>query len=87
VFSSGAVEYFKNFAIHQQLNNRSPPEKNSGVFKKARPARPQPLGRAEHTLEYVSTAKGRERRWRLFSTLPQREGTRRNDETVISMDK
>jgi hypothetical protein len=29
------------------------------MFKKARPARPQPLGQAERTEEYVSTAKGR----------------------------
>jgi hypothetical protein len=28
------------------------------------------LGRAERTEEYVSTAKGRERRWRTFSTFP-----------------
>ena len=32
--------------------------------------RPQPLGRAEYTEECVSTAKGRERWWRPFSTLP-----------------
>ncbi|MGB5056929.1 MAG: hypothetical protein WBO24_21230, partial [Nitrospirales bacterium] len=51
-------------------SQRDSPEKNSGVFKKARPARPQPLGRAERTEVYVSTAKGRERRWRHFSTLP-----------------
>jgi hypothetical protein len=31
----------------------------------------QPLGRAERTEEYVSTAKGRKRRWRHFSTLPK----------------
>ncbi|MEO6201780.1 MAG: hypothetical protein ABIP82_00945 [Nitrospirales bacterium] len=60
----------KFLTFHQQMNTRNPPEKNSGVFKNARPARPQPLGRAERTEEYVSTAKGRERRWRHFSTLP-----------------
>jgi hypothetical protein len=62
-------------------------ESKEGGFKKAptltaRPARretrlpvarPQSLGRAERTEKYVSTAKWRERRWRLFSTLPQRE--------------
>jgi hypothetical protein len=35
----------------------------------ARPARPQPLGRAERTEKYVSTFKRRERRWRHFLTL------------------
>ncbi len=43
--------------------------KTDGVFKKARPARPQLLWRAERTEGYVSTTKGRERRWRTFSTL------------------
>jgi hypothetical protein len=43
---------------------------NKGVFKNAHPARPQPLGRAEHTEEYVSTTKGRERSWWDFSTFP-----------------
>ncbi len=62
---------------------------SQGEFKMSRPARPQycllrPVGRAhcwraERTVEYVSTTKGRERRWRTlrfhsghaFSTLPQ----------------
>jgi hypothetical protein len=47
-------------------------ESKAGGFKKARSARPQPLGRAERTEKYVSRAKGRERRWRLFTTLPSR---------------
>ena len=38
------------------------------MFKKARPARPQAHWRAERTRGYVSTTRGRERRWRLFST-------------------
>ena len=48
---------------------------SQGEFKMSRPARPQPLWRAERTVEYVSTTKGRpacakrfgegrERRWR-----------------------
>jgi hypothetical protein len=41
-----------------------------GVFKNVRPARPQPLGHGRSVRRrYVSTAKGRERRWRHFSTL------------------
>jgi hypothetical protein len=52
------------------MSDSNPPEENNGVFKNARPARPQPLGRAERTEEYVSTAQWRERRWRHFSTLP-----------------
>ena len=44
--------------FHEPMRDRGPQKKNSGVFKKARPARPQPLGRAERTDEYVSTAKG-----------------------------
>jgi hypothetical protein len=46
------------FPVDPHVGNREPYEKNKGVFKKARPARPQPLGRAEYTREYVSTAKG-----------------------------
>jgi hypothetical protein len=38
-----------------------------GVFKKGASSKAQPLGRAERTKEYVSTAKWRERRWRHFS--------------------
>ena len=45
--------------FHQHMSDRCTHENNKGVFKNARPARPQPLGRAEHTEEYVSTAKGR----------------------------
>ena len=49
------------------MRDRDPPEEKEGVLKKhalslaegARPARPQPLGRAERTGEYVSTAKRR----------------------------
>jgi hypothetical protein len=41
-----------------------------GVFKKGASSKAQSLGRAERTKEYVSTAKGRERTWRHFSTLP-----------------
>ncbi len=66
----GTVEYCKNSPLHHLRESTKLTRENSGVFKKARPARPQPLGRAERTEEYVSTAKGRERRWRHFSTLP-----------------
>jgi hypothetical protein len=58
--------------VYPHVGNRAPYKKIEGVFKKARPARPQPLRRAERTREYVSTAKRRERRWRPFSTLPTR---------------
>jgi hypothetical protein len=53
---------------------------SQGEFKMSRPARPQycllcPVGRAhcwraEHAVEYMSSTKGRERRWQTFSTLP-----------------
>ncbi len=66
----GLLNISKILPIPQYMSNRGSPEKNSGVFKNDRPARPQPLGRAERTEEYVSTTKGRERRWRNFSTLP-----------------
>ncbi|MCA9457754.1 MAG: hypothetical protein KC587_13905, partial [Nitrospira sp.] len=56
----------------RRMSDRDFPEDNEEVFKKARSARPQLLERAEHTEEYVSTAKGRERRWRHFSTLPHK---------------
>ena len=45
------------------MRDRDPQEENEEVFKKARLARPQLIGRAERTEEYVSTAKWRERRW------------------------
>jgi len=57
--------------FHQHMRNLEH-RPNTGVFKKAVPARPQPLGRAERTEEYVSTAKWRERGWRHFSTLLSR---------------
>jgi hypothetical protein len=38
--------------FHQHMSHRGLLEKNSGVVKKARPARPQPLERAERTEEY-----------------------------------
>jgi hypothetical protein len=63
----------KYFAIEQNVGNGEPYEKINEVFKNVRSARPQPLGRAERMEEYVSTAKGRERRWRLFSTLQVKE--------------
>jgi hypothetical protein len=69
-----AVDYFNFLPFHRRMSDRDFPEDNEGVFKKARPARPQLLGRAERTEEYVSTAKGRERRWRHFSTLPVMSG-------------
>jgi hypothetical protein len=56
--------------VDPYVGTRSQYANHRGVFKKARPARPQLLGRAERTEEYVSTAKERERRWRHFSTLP-----------------
>jgi hypothetical protein len=49
--------------VDSHVGNREPYGKNTGVFKKARPGRPQPLGRTERTWQYVSTGKGRERRW------------------------
>jgi hypothetical protein len=52
------------------MNDGNLQGKNKGVFKRARPGRPQPLGRAERMEKYVSTTKRRERRWRHFSTLP-----------------
>ena len=69
-FTNRLLKISKILPVHQFMIYRGSPEKSSGVFKQARPARPQPIGRGEHALEYVSTAKGRERRWRLFSTLP-----------------
>jgi len=57
-------------AFHQHMRDQGSSDDYEGVLKKARPARPQPLGWAERTEEYVSPAKGRERRWRHFSTLP-----------------
>jgi hypothetical protein len=66
----GRLNISNIWPVHQHTHNRDQPEANEGVFKKARPARPQPLGRAERTEEYVSTAQRRERRWRPFSTLP-----------------
>ncbi|HSF08379.1 MAG TPA: hypothetical protein VLA60_03135 [Nitrospirales bacterium] len=44
--------------------------KIGGVFKNVRPARLQPIGRAERTEEYVSTARRRKRRWRQFFNTP-----------------
>jgi hypothetical protein len=68
-FGNRTVEYFIPMAntgprgdIHHQLE---------GMFKKVRPARPQPFWLRGAYMEYVSTAKWRERRWRLFSTFPQ----------------
>jgi hypothetical protein len=52
------------------MRDRGPQNKNSGVFKKARPARPQALGRVERTDEYVSTAKGVRTRLAAFFNTP-----------------
>ena len=68
-----AVDYFNFLPFHRRMGDRNFPEDNEGVLKEARPARPQLLGRAERT-EDVSTAKGRKRRWRHFSTLPVMSG-------------
>ena len=50
--------------------NDHPPEKHDGGLKKVYPTRPQSLGRGKGTKDHLSTAKGRERRWRHISTLP-----------------
>ncbi|MEC4681426.1 MAG: hypothetical protein VST67_12110 [Nitrospirota bacterium] len=62
------------------FHRRNRHEPLTGMFKKVRPARPQlllaafrrarPLGQSGAYSQYVSTAKGRERRWRLFSIFP-----------------
>jgi hypothetical protein len=77
----GLLNISNIWPVHQHMRDRDPPEENEEVFKKARLARPQLIGRAERTEEYVSTAKWRERRWpacrswaqaqRHFSTLPR----------------
>ena len=70
-FVTGVAKNFKYVAFsHGHMNDRNQPEDNEGMFKKACPARPQLLGRAERTKEYVSTAKRRDRRWQPFSTFP-----------------
>jgi hypothetical protein len=75
IIRDGAVEYFSYFPFSSAYERQKPSRDNyKGMFKKARPARPQSLGRAERTEEYVSTAKRRERRWRHFSTLPRWKG-------------
>jgi hypothetical protein len=66
----GLLNISNIWSVHQYTKDRDPREDKEGMFKNVRPARPQPLGRAERTEEYVSTAKWRERRWRHFSTLP-----------------
>jgi len=52
----GLLDIVEILPFHSLLSHGGSPEKNIGVFKKAGPARPQPLGRAERTEEYVSTA-------------------------------
>jgi tRNA (Thr-GGU) A37 N-methylase len=55
------LNHCHNSLVVPYVGARKQYRKHRGVFKTARPARPQPLGRAEHTKEYVSTSKGRER--------------------------
>ena len=55
--------------VHSHLSLR-PIVKNNGVFKNARPSRPHPLGGAERTEKYASTAKRRDRHWGAFSSPP-----------------
>ena len=70
-FVTGVGEYFKYVSFsHGHMRHRNQPEDKEGMFKKACPAWPQLLGRAERTREYVSTAQRRERRWQPFSTFP-----------------
>ena len=62
------------------MNDRNSSEDYEGVFKKARPARPRPLGRAERTEEYVSTAKGRP-----ACALARRSASARRREAAFSL--
>ena len=57
--------------FHRPMRNPEH-QPNNGVFKKAIPARSQPLARTEHTEESVSTVKWRDRGRRHFSTLLSR---------------
>lgn len=74
VFNGGAhdhqeaVEKLENGQQGRPLKSSLRFCQRSRMFKKACPARPQALWRAERTAEYVSTTKGRERRWQTFST-------------------
>ena len=49
---------------------KNEPHQGEGLFKKVRPARPQPFWHRGAYDQYVSTTKWRERRWRIFSTVP-----------------
>jgi hypothetical protein len=66
----GLLNISKDFIFSQARSDRDPPKKKEEMFKNARPARPQLLGRAERTEEYVSKGKEREHSWRHFSTFP-----------------
>ena len=67
--AKGPLEIEGFYFFHNPWSDRQTIQKKEKVFKNTRPARPQQLGRAERTEEYVSAAKWRERRWRHFSTL------------------
>ena len=73
--SAGGMIVIQRVANHEDIKGHISPGSYSlsvasGLFKKVRPARPQPFLRAEAYWPYVSTEKGRERRWRIFSTDP-----------------
>jgi len=52
----GLLDNCLNSVVVPYVGARKQYRKHRGVFKKARPARPQTLGWAERTKEYVSTA-------------------------------
>ena len=65
----GLLNYCYNSLVVPYVGARKQYRKHRRVFKKARPARPQSLGRTEHTKEYVSTSKERER---IAKSIPKR---------------